>query len=137
MRAPRSRNTEPWTSYSSGHQPRPTPRVTRPPESWSMVATCSATRTGLWTGSWKIPVPTRMVDVRAATAARNVSGSAMLPTMKWWWPMVTVSNPASSAMTASSKVSRNGSAAERSLSSGRESENLTARRGPCPSGRGR
>ena len=48
-----------------------------------MVATCSATRTGLWMGSWKMPVPTRMVLVRAATAARKVSGSLMLPGMKW------------------------------------------------------
>ena len=40
-----------------------------------MVATCSATRIGLCTGSWKMPVPTRSVLVRAATAARKVNGS--------------------------------------------------------------
>ena len=130
MRAPRWENTEPCTSYSRGHQPMPTPRVTRPPESWSMVATCSATRTGSWIGSWKMPVPTRIVEVRAATAARNVSGSLMLPAMKWWWPMVTVSKPDSSASSASSNVSRNGSGASRSRSSGSDSENFTG----APSG---
>ncbi|CAB4939691.1 unannotated protein [freshwater metagenome] len=47
-----------------------------------MVATCSATRTGLWMGSWKMPVPTRRVEVRAATAVMNVSGSLWLPGRK-------------------------------------------------------
>ena len=83
MRAPRSRKSEPCTWYSSGHQPSPTPSDTRPFDSWSMVATCSATRTGLCTGSWKMPVPTRSVLVRTATAVRKVSGSLMLPGMKW------------------------------------------------------
>ena len=59
------------------------PSETRPFESWSMVATCSATRIGLCTGSWKMPVPTRSVVVRTATAVRNVSGSLMFPGMKW------------------------------------------------------
>ena len=48
-----------------------------------MVATCSATRSGSWIGSWKMPVPTRSVEVRAATAIMNVSGSLWLPGMKW------------------------------------------------------
>ena len=82
MRAPRWLKREPWTSYSSGHQPMPTPSEIRPAESWSIVATCSATRTGLWIGSWKMPVPTRRVVVRTATAVRNVSGSLMLPGRK-------------------------------------------------------
>ena len=46
-------------------------------------------------------------------SAMNVSGSLMLPGMKWWWPIVAVSKPASSAIRASSNVSRNGSALRR------------------------
>ncbi len=84
MRAPRSAKTEPKASYSVGHQPRPTPRDTRPPDSSSRVATCSATWRGWCTGSWNIPVPTRIRSVRAATAASTVSGSPRFSAMKWW-----------------------------------------------------
>ncbi len=123
MRAPRVLMSEPCTWYSSGHQPDPTPSEMRPAEIWSMVATCSATRIGLCTGSWKIPVPTRSVLVRAATVARNVKGSLRFPGMKWWWPMVAVSKPACSASCASANVSANGSLELSSRSTGSEREN--------------
>ncbi len=98
----------------------------RPAEIWSIVATCSATRIGLCTGSWKMPVPTRRVLVRAATVARNVSGSLRFPGMKWWWPMVAVSKPACSASCASANVSPNGSRELSSRRTGKEKEKRMA-----------
>ncbi len=83
MRAPRWRKFEPCASYSSGHHPEPDAQRHAAADSWSMVATCSATRSGSWMGSWKMPVPTRSVRVRAATAIMKVSGSLWLPGMKW------------------------------------------------------
>ena len=48
--------------------PRPTPNSNRPPESWSIIATRSATRAGWFTGGGmlKMPVPTWICSVRAA-----------------------------------------------------------------------
>ena len=71
-----------------------------------------------------MPVPTRSVLVRTATAVRNVSGSLMLPGMKWWCPMVAVSKPDSSAIRASSNVSWNGSGRSAFRSTGSDNENF-------------
>ena len=53
----------------------PTPRMARPPDSWSSVATSLATTTGLRWGRIRIPVARRSVVVRAATQASQISGS--------------------------------------------------------------
>src|ERR1035441_10082636 len=71
-----------------------------------------------------MPVPTRNVVVRTATAVRKVSGSLWLPGRKWWCPMVAVSKPDSSAMRASSKVWANGSLAPGSRKAGIVTENF-------------
>ena len=77
VRAPRSENGTPTASASSRSQPTPTPRITRPPDSTSVVATRFASCTGLWSGSTTIPVPSRSRSVWAATNVNSSSGSGM------------------------------------------------------------
>ena len=64
-------------SNSSSSQPTPMPSSTRPPESWSRVATSLARVTGLRCGRIRMPVPSRMVVVAAATNASQISGSGI------------------------------------------------------------
>ena len=54
-------------SNSSFSQPTPMPSSTRPPDMASSVATCLAVITGLCCGRMRMPVPSLMVLVRAAT----------------------------------------------------------------------
>ena len=77
VRLPRSLNGMPMASNSSSNQPTPTPSSTRPPESWSRVATSLARVTGLRCGRIRMPVASRMVEVAAATYAIQISGSGM------------------------------------------------------------
>src|SRR3954469_25142053 len=59
--------------------PRPVQNSNRPPDSWSSMATRSATRAGWFTGGvvLKIAEPRCMVVVWAPTHARNTSGADM------------------------------------------------------------
>ncbi len=77
VRLPRSAKGTPMASNSSSSHPTPMPSSTRPPESWSRVATSLARVTGLRCGRIRIPVPRRMVLVAAATKASQMSGSGI------------------------------------------------------------
>ena len=65
----------PWLAISSSFQPLPIPNRKRPPEIWSIEATCLA----VWIGSrWAIrqmPVPSSSVLVTAAAAPSTTNGS--------------------------------------------------------------
>ena len=61
VRLPRSAKGTPMASNSSSSHPTPMPSSTRPPESWSRVATSLARMTGLRCGRIRIPVPSRIV----------------------------------------------------------------------------
>ena len=75
VRAPRRSHGTPRASNSSRSQPTPIPNSTRPPLSASRVATSLARTTGLRSGRMRIPVPSRMVEVWAATQVSQISGS--------------------------------------------------------------
>ena len=65
---------KPWNWL--GIEPRPTPNSSRPPESRSAVAACSAQLSGLWSGSKVTAVPMRIVRVRWAITGTTISGLA-------------------------------------------------------------
>ena len=75
MMSPRLLNGTPMASNSRLYQPDATPSVSRPFEIWSMLESCLASTTGLRDGSTRMPVPSRMVSVRAATAVSTDSES--------------------------------------------------------------
>ncbi|SQA26899.1 Uncharacterised protein [Streptomyces griseus] len=54
---------------------RPSPMSIRPGKSDASTPNCSATTSGRWLGSITPPVPTRMVEVAAATAAASTVGA--------------------------------------------------------------
>ena len=56
----RRAKSTPWSSASARFQPKPTPRVTRPPQRWSRVATCLARRIGSCCAASRMPVPSPM-----------------------------------------------------------------------------
>ncbi len=60
---------------SSSIQPTPAPRMMRPPESTSMVASIFAVTTGFRYGMMRTLVPMRMRLVSAARCAMSGSGS--------------------------------------------------------------
>ena len=66
--------TTPWSSASARFQPKPTPRVTRPPERWSRVATCLAKTTGSCWATRRIPVPARSRGDRGRGGQRDRGG---------------------------------------------------------------
>ena len=74
-RACRRAKSTPWSSASVRFQPNPTPRVTRPPERWSSVATCLASRIGSCWAASRMPVPSPMRVVTAAAVESATSGS--------------------------------------------------------------
>src|ERR1700741_2446444 len=55
---------------------RPTPKISRPLETWSKVAASSAMRSGLASGSTCTLVPILILSVRAAIAVPRTSGRA-------------------------------------------------------------
>src|SRR5579859_6627134 len=65
-----------WSSYSSRHQPQPTPNTNRPPLSWSRVAIALASTMGSCSAARLTAVPISR-SVVAATAARVMYGSGM------------------------------------------------------------
>ena len=75
VRAARSSNEMPRASNSSWSQPIPMPKMARPFDSTSSVASDSATSTGSRWASSVTPVESFSVDVRAATAASSSSGA--------------------------------------------------------------
>ena len=70
IRSPRLRYSTLQASNSSRSQPAPSPRVSRPPESTSSVATCLAATTGWRSGRTSTLVPS---PIRVVTAAANDS----------------------------------------------------------------
>lgn len=63
---------------------RPRPMSIRPGKSASSTPNCSATTSGRWLGSITPPVPTRIVEVAAATAAaRTVGAEPATPGTLW------------------------------------------------------
>ena len=60
-------------------EPRPVPNSKRPPETWSIIATRSATRAGWLTGgvTLMIPLPTCICSVRASTHGISTSLAEM------------------------------------------------------------
>ena len=67
----------PWFSNSSRFQPPPTPKSTRPPEIWSMLATSLAVMIGSRSTTRQMPVPSRIRLVTAAAAARQMNMSTL------------------------------------------------------------
>lgn len=70
----RSRKLRPTASYSDETAPDPTPRMTRPCDNWSKVATYFANSTGGYRGSVKTEVPSRMDFVTPARYVRHAKG---------------------------------------------------------------
>ena len=66
----RLRYSTPWLRISSWFhgEPTPTPKIIRPFDSRSRVATCLASQIGSRCTTRQIPVPIRRVDVTAAIA---------------------------------------------------------------------
>src|SRR5215467_9997248 len=77
VRWPRRSNGTPKASNSSASHPTPTPKINRPPLSWSTVAMVLASTSGLCSGTRQIPVANRILVVHAAAYARVVKGSAI------------------------------------------------------------
>ena len=69
----------PIASNSSFIQPAPMPRVTRPPDSTSIVASCLAASTAGRCGMTMTEVTSRSLLVRAATNASSISCSLRSP----------------------------------------------------------
>ena len=63
---------KPWNWL--GIEPRPTPNSSRPPDSTSAVAACSAHASGWWSGSRVTAVPMRMRGARWAITGTAMSG---------------------------------------------------------------
>ena len=86
-------------------RPRTKPQTTRPPERMSIIATSSATRSGLsWIGSTlprKTIRPFRVV--RARTAPITLTDGIMLRGLLWCSLIMTPSKPVSVAYRSSSK----------------------------------
>lgn len=76
-RSARSRSpvTSPVSGSASSAAPSPIPRMARPPDSWSSVATWLASFQGRRHGSGVSMVPSRTRLVRTAMAASRVHGS--------------------------------------------------------------
>jgi hypothetical protein len=68
----------PWSSSSSTFQPKPTPRITRPPERWSRVASVLARVIGSCSIGSATAVPSRIVEVTVAAVASAIHGSRIL-----------------------------------------------------------
>ena len=71
MMSPRLLKSMPTASNSRLYQPDAMPKISRPPDIWSMLEICLASTTGLRSGSTRIPVPSLIVVVRAATAVSS------------------------------------------------------------------
>ena len=63
---------------SSGSQPLPMPRSSRPPDSTSTVAACLASSSGDANGWQTVATPSRIEDVAAARNPSETSGSSTL-----------------------------------------------------------
>ena len=68
----------PVSVNSSGIQPIPRPRSSRPPDSTSIVVACLARYPGETNGMLMSATPSRIRDVRAARKPRATSGSRTL-----------------------------------------------------------
>jgi hypothetical protein len=95
----------PWNWV--GIEPRPTPNSSRPPESRSAVAACSAQLSGWCSGSSVTAVPMRMRRVRWATTGTTMSGLASSENTppKCSSASHATSNPSDSASSMSSNAS--------------------------------
>ena len=67
----------PWSSISSTFQPPPMPRMNRPPESASRLATDFAVTMGSRCGIRQMPVPSLSVSVAAAANDSDTNGSCV------------------------------------------------------------
>src|SRR5262249_31983394 len=76
MRRPRSSNEEPSSRNSSAIHPTPTPKITRPPDSWSAVAICLAVMIGWRIGRTVTLGPLWSLDVRPGRCPSATSGSS-------------------------------------------------------------
>ena len=76
-RRPRVWKSTPIAAYSPGTYPTPMPTSRRPPESTSIEAISLAKVTGLRSGRITMPVPRRIVVVRAAAKASAGTGSSI------------------------------------------------------------
>ena len=87
----------PNAANRGARKPRPSPRMTRPPDRRSRAATSSATRRGGRIGSSSDVVPSRSRSVRAAHAARVSSGDVATPGAKCISGIHTECSPSASA----------------------------------------
>ena len=71
----RRAKSTPWFSISSRFQPKPTPKVKRPADTVSRLATALAVASGSCWATRQMPVPTRRRSVTEAAAARATKGS--------------------------------------------------------------
>ena len=76
MRSPSGGKGKPYASCSGSLQPVPIPTSTRPPETWSTVATTLASSDGCRKVAGETSVPRRTVLVTAASAARVAQASS-------------------------------------------------------------
>ena len=65
----------PWSAISSRFQPPPMPKMNRPFEIWSTLATCLAVWIGSRSTRRQMPVATRIVLLARAAAVRAMNGS--------------------------------------------------------------
>ncbi len=77
-RAPRRAMDAPISSNSSGIQPMPSPRSSRPPDRTSTVVACLARYAGGTNGMLISATPSRIRDVSAARKPRATIGSSVL-----------------------------------------------------------
>ena len=71
----------PWFSISSTFQPPPMPNSTRPPDSWSSVATSLAVVIGSRSMSRQMPVASLIVVVTAAAGHSATNGIVRVPVL--------------------------------------------------------
>ena len=96
---------KPWNWL--GIEPRPTPKSSRPPDSRSAVAACSAQLSGWWSGSSVTAVPMRIRRVRWAITGTTMSGlaSSEKAPPKWSSASHATSKPSVSPSAMSSNIS--------------------------------
>src|SRR5579875_957958 len=108
-RFPRSLNGTAQASNSRSYHPPATPRMRRPLEIWSTLASTLASTTGLRSGRTSTPVPSRRRSVRIATAVSvdNASrnGNGRRAPSKMWSHAHADAYPSASARDAYARIS--------------------------------
>ena len=79
VRRPRSFMEIPIAVNSGSFQPGPTPKMNRPSDMWSRVASSLASSTGWRSGTTRMWVPSGIVSVAPATQLSTISGSIHEP----------------------------------------------------------